>query len=336
MGKCSINMNTPHLAHFFVTLFLMILSWYAGIYFSTAPSDRTDELRLKPSGYTFINPLLDYQQPSTPLVRREVREMEEAITLAVSESIDSNSIRGASVYYRDLNNGPWLFINDELFFTPASLLKVPLMIAYFKIAESDPASLQQVITYTEPLPNVPSQVLINPEQEIPLGASYTVMELIEKMITQSDNVATLLLQKNIDLEIQKKIYNDFDIPLPSTEDPRLPYMSTQVYSGFLRILYNATYLNRDYSEKALELLSRSSFTKGLEAGIPESVTLSNKFGVYTKNSEDSPPEHQLHDCGIVYDKKTYAICVMTLGSDLQAQAKLIGDISNIVYTNNRR
>jgi beta-lactamase class A len=48
-----------------------------------------------------------------------------------------------SIYYRDFKNGPWILINGEETFTPASLLKVPIMIALYKLAETNPAILTE-------------------------------------------------------------------------------------------------------------------------------------------------------------------------------------------------
>src|SRR3989344_8914841 len=44
----------------------------------------------------------------------------------------------ASVYFRDLQNGPYFGINADINYIPASLLKVPIMITYFRLAEDDP------------------------------------------------------------------------------------------------------------------------------------------------------------------------------------------------------
>jgi len=61
------------------------------------------------------------------------------------ELIDSlkeqNLTTHISVYYRDLISRQWFGINKKVGFTPASLLKVPVMMVYFKKAETDPSIL---------------------------------------------------------------------------------------------------------------------------------------------------------------------------------------------------
>jgi len=86
--------------------------------------------------YKFTSPLLDcsYQGGPFALVADNMKNKIENI---IKDEISNNKIKSASVYFRDLNNGPVMNINSDEKFTPASLLKVPLMIAYFKEAETD-------------------------------------------------------------------------------------------------------------------------------------------------------------------------------------------------------
>jgi len=69
------------------------------------------------------------------------------------------------------------------------------------------------------------------------------------------------------------------------------------------VLYNATYLDRDLSEKALELLANSNFKLGLRAGVSPTVTVADKYGERTAfDPQGNVQYRELHDCGIVYDQ----------------------------------
>ena len=105
-------------------------------------------------------------------------------------------------------------------------------------------------------------------------------------------------------------------------------MTVKTYASFFRILYNGTYLTQRDSEHLLSLLSQSSFTQGLIAGLPTDMVVAHKFG------EASLPDgtHQLHDCGIVYKpNQPYLICVMTKGTNFNTLAGVISHISKTVY-----
>jgi len=290
-------------------------------------------LRLGRDEFSHINPLLDYQLADETLTNRGLRVMEESVESLIAQAIATNEVIEASFYYRDLDNGPWLSVHDDVYFTPASLLKVPIMITYFKYAETNPDILTSEILYAENDESVNSYVFSESNEEIQPGTTYTVLALIERMIIYSDNAAAILLQRNIDYPSQKKVYEDFDIPLPNAGSPRKPFLTARTYSGFFRILYNATYLDRAYSEMALKILSRSAFTSGIRAGLPKQTVVSNKFGIF--GNTDKPGELlQLHDCGIIYGAKDYIICVMTTGTNLEVQAHLINEISKVVFIKN--
>ena len=122
------------------------------------------------------------------------------------------------------------------------------------------------------------------------------------------------------------IFHDLNIDVP-TEVPDFT-ISAKNYSTFLRILYNSTYLNDSDSEKALDILSKTTFVDGLVAGVPKGTTIAHKFGEHVSSFH----EIELHDCGIIYyPQNPYLLCVMTKGQDFSKLAKIIADISAMVY-----
>jgi hypothetical protein len=121
-------------------------------------------------------------------------------------------------------------------------------------------------------------------------------------------------------------YSDLAVIVPQTDQYT---MTVSTYAGFFRVLYNATYLNHADSEHLLDLLSQSSFTKGLVAGVPAGVAVAHKFGERGYNNPAIPD--QLHDCGIVYAKKPYVVCIMTQGRGYDAMAGIIANISKMIY-----
>ncbi len=107
------------------------------------------------------------------------------------------------------------------------------------------------------------------------------------------------------------------------------------YASLFRILFNASYLNVENSEKVLSWLSETEYRSGLVAGVPADVKVAHKFGerLYANDIKE------LHDCGIIYfPENPYLLCVMTRGSDFAALEALISEISRILYEeiNSRR
>lgn len=276
-------------------------------------------------GHILINPLIECDNYQ-PTQKNSVVEMERQVQNFLVKAKEEQKISFVSVYYRDLNFGDWMGINEKENFSPASLLKVPIMITAYKKAETEPSFLQKRIPYTAHLDNnaVPN---ITDSNMIKIGKYYTIEDLIERMIEHSDNEAKELLLQNLNGNFIIRVMKDIGINTMGNMNG--DFVSVKDYSGFFRLLYNGTYLNHDMSEKALALLSKVTYNKGLLAGLPKGITVAHKFG--ERAYADSNLK-QLHECGIVYiNNSPYLICVMTRGTDFEVLASVISDISAIVY-----
>lgn len=255
----------------------------------------------------------------------ELRPFSQRIRQIIDEKKRAGELTHASVYFRDLENGPAFGIDIEEKFTPASLLKVPFMMAVFKQAEKDPGLLKKRFTADRPLAS-----LTNFDTEaLKRGSEYTVEELVYALISASDNEAFAVLRLVIDAEPFNQVFRELGFLVPgvrSLDD----FMSVREYATFFRVLYNASYLNKEMSQRALEYLAASRFTSGLAAGVPKGVPVAHKYGERFLNTSDA---RQLHDCGIVYHReKPYLLCVMTRGSDFDKMTRAIREISAMVYS----
>jgi beta-lactamase class A len=250
----------------------------------------------------------------------------------VDKMTSEGKVDTISVYFRSLNDGPWFGIHENTNYFPASLLKVPIMIAYFKKAESDPSILDKKIYYDpgilKTLGDFNNGEYYPAKEVIMPGQSYTVIDLINRMIEFSDNNAKNLLEINFDSPNELyKVYIDLGFVTPPELRGGGDVLSVHEYASFYRVLYNASYLNQEYSEKALEILSKTDFKRGISESVPNNITISHKFGEYSDNNFK-----QLHDCGIIYyPKSPYILCVLTRGSDFSNLESVISTISDTVY-----
>lgn len=323
-----------------VSIFSLMTGAFLGYMFNrvttTAPSEMpaqtiptAHEMKEQRSGeYSYINPLIecDCYEPSHS---NSIAMMESEVKDYINNALQQQRASFISVYYRDLNFGPWMGINEHESFSPASLLKVPIMITLLKKAEKDPLFLHKKILYTKVIDKFFDQN-IKGFEPLKIGISYSIEELIVRMIQDSDNEAKELLLNVIDLNFLEKVMIDIGVNPKAIETPA-NLVSVKDYAGFFRLLYNATYLNREMSEKALGILSKTKFDRGLKAGIPAEVALAHKFG--ERGYEDSNIK-QLHECGIVYLKGApYLVCVMTRGTDFDKLSGVIADVSGLVYKN---
>lgn len=287
---------------------------------------------LRLGGYDFINPLLVCNINNSNVYAKNnllTQEMQSIINTNKS----SGAISKASVYFTDLVTGSWANVDGTEQFYPSSLGKIPLMIAYYQMSESDPSLLTKELTYPVGSTDLNQMQDIAPAQAIVPGRAYTVEQLIGYMIKYSDNNATALLDSDINPDTLSRVYGDLGIP--SEENVNLAnadFITAHQVSTMFRVLYNGTYLSRDNSEKALQLLSQVSFTQGLAAGVASSTVVSHKLGLVGIGAGAVSPEHELHDCGIVYAKDPYLMCVMTRGTAPLPQLEgIIAELSKAAY-----
>ena len=314
----------------FLILLIFIFGCGLGYFIGVHKNDSSDDLeeRRLIGGYKFISPLLECTDELSRTTTTQ--EVKDAVVAYVESAVKNQKVSNVAIYYRDLNNGPWFGYNERDIFSPASLVKVPLMILYLKEAEFNPEILQtKIVNNIENTESFYESADYQPEERISFGSEYGVEELISKMIEQSDNVAYKLLFDSMDNRKYVQIFKEFGVDFSRAYDnPDGDTISLRDYASFFRILYNASYLNKDYSEKALEILSHSTFKAGIVAGVPENVAVAHKFG---ERFFTDTGEKQLHDCGIIYAENPYLLCVMTKGRDFRELEEAISKVSSIVY-----
>jgi beta-lactamase class A len=275
--------------------------------------------------FDLINPLVVDKQLAD--IGEEIRD---EIGERFADMKGSGKMVEAGMYFRDLGSGYGFGVDEHEVFIPASLLKMPTMMAWYKLAETDPSILEKKITYMEGSVDYNQFETIKPEREIQIGQTYTVNELIEMSIVYSDNNANYLLVTNIGQDEYLRTFREIGIAFPDTPDQEV--MTPKAYTSVYRILYNSSYINKDYSQRALDLLLKSAFKDGLAAGLNGNIKLASKFGERVIPQPGGKSLSYFHDCGIIYTKHPYVLCVMSKGEDMEELKKIVQEVSKIVYS----
>ncbi|MBP9697666.1 MAG: serine hydrolase [Candidatus Moranbacteria bacterium] len=275
--------------------------------------------------YDYINPLLECEVAEGSLDARK-ENFQNDLEQYIDQLKKSKNLSDVAVYFRDLNNGPTFSAGEREEFFPASLLKVPVMMAYYRWSEDEPSLLQQKIAYQAPK-DFGVTTMIKPREELTVGQSYTIEELIHRMIIYSDNQAIGLLTERLSLEKMRDLFAMLGVGDDVLSDPNAR-LTVKEYASFFRILFNSSYLSRENSEKALKLLAATDYSDALPAGVPEGILVAHKFG----EAGTAEVERQLHDCGIVYfPNHPYLACIMTRGKDTETLKNALRDISGFIY-----
>ncbi len=227
-----------------------------------------------------------------------------------------------AVYFEDLYSGAWIGIREQQAFAPASLLKIPVAAAIFKMSEDKEIDINKNITIEKEDLGEEFGNLVY------LGAqnTYSAKELIEIMLRDSDNTALNALSKQIGDRNIIEARLGLGLPISSITNREIDIkVSAKQMSNVLRTLYYSAYLNRENSQILLSALAGSHFDKWLKAGIPSQITIAHKFGIFI-------PDKNLHDCGIIYHpKRDYILCVMSTDVTNKETEKVMPAISKMVY-----
>lgn len=288
--------------------------------------------------YRYISPLLACDVGSENAFP-EFAPLKALLIKEVEKQKRSGNVESASLYLRSLRTGRWLEVNGAESYAPASLLKIFVMMAYYKEAnETDnPGLLERRVPFVASRYALDGDDVVGGSiKHLTDGELYTIDELINQMIVYSDNDAYATLLQNFDehtLQALQAISVDLSVPLPiNHQEEALDFMTVDRYSMVFRVLFGATYLSERYSEKALKLLSQATYTTGLVAGVPRDLVVAHKYGIRAVLVPSIDTPNELHDCGIIYyPDHPYLLCVMTKGNDLVAEQSAITALSSVAY-----
>lgn len=303
------------------TVLVLIGSFFGSILYTNYQFCYYDKLR-------YINP--DLACEDDPIISKKgYFDLKNKIQNFVKDKKDIGQIDYLSLYFRDLNNGPTLGINEHEKFSPASLLKIPVMLTFLNLQQEYPDILNTEIGFNNVYESL--NQYYPPKVAAKENTPYKISDLISYMIKYSDNNSYYALREYLDQispneDLILETYTDLGITDP--RDIGDQTLSVKSYGSIFVQLYNSSFFhNKELSEQALEFLVHTDFTDGIVQGIPSDVVVAHKFGERGLGNNK-----QLHDCGVIYyPKNPYLLCIMTRGPDLFVLSQIISDISKMVY-----
>jgi beta-lactamase class A len=301
--------------------------------FTSYSADKDEVIKESTEGtFRFIRSFAESNALGKNHPTRELKPFQYKVNSLVENALKNGDANAISVYFRDLNNGNWFGIREHDKFSPKILLKVPLMIAYFKWAESSPLVLRKTLYFSGKV------IGVEQNRDVHLNGldprkSYTVNDLIFRMIVDDDTAAYSLLYVNLPSGRLDKVFKDLYVEY----DPRKQedFLSLNAFAAFYRVLYNSSYLSEEMSEKALRYLSKSSLRSNMASAVPPNIEIACKQGERTisaSNEGEQQEIQQLHEFGIIYHpNRPFLLGVMTQGNNVERLAKVIRDITRLVY-----
>src|SRR5262249_1238279 len=140
------------------------VGWYASRYETLweVSKNAAQPVRYSDPDFPLISPLVSVAIPNATGFP-ELNKVKNDVQNIVNAAQESGSGSGAGIYFRLPENAHWFGIHENNKFDPGSLIKVPIMLAYLKEAESNPGILNDKLYYNpknnDPLPNaLPAQL----------------------------------------------------------------------------------------------------------------------------------------------------------------------------------
>ena len=215
----------------------------------------------------------------------------------------------AAIVIKDLDMGWQTESNKDVAMPSASLVKIPIMMAYFAAAEEGSIKFSDIIELKQSDKTAGSGLLKN---ECP-GSGCTIETLIYLMITRSDNTAANVLINRMGLDNLNRYFIKFGLKrtnlsrrmmdFKSRKDGVENYTTAGDMAYILEDLYHGRFINKTVSKKCLELLAEQKINDRIPKKLPHDVIVAHKTGL---------ENGVCHDVGIVYTNKgNFLICVLT-------------------------
>jgi beta-lactamase class A len=231
------------------------------------------------------------------------------------------------VYFEYLPSGISIGVNEKQEIKVVSLSKVPLVMSIFKKIERGKISLDDMLVIEEKHLDRGFGTL----WQRGAGARVPIKELVRLALTESDNTAYRALFDQLTNQEVHEVYVGLDVSIERQQEGGLfyPIISPKSYSSIFRSLYLSSFLTKNHSNYILETLTQSASKDKLAAGVPDTVKIAHKIGVFKKL--DSPSQNLFVDCGIVYvPDRPYILCASVSDTDEEAKRHL-SYISKMIY-----
>lgn len=255
----------------------------------------------------------------------------EGLKSSLKERIASFKGR-PSIIIKDLDTGWEIDFNKDELIPAASLVKLPIMLSCFWAAQDKKINLGDNV-YLAASEKVEGSKALGDK---PAGSVFTPEELIEPMITQSDNTAANLLIDYIGFDTLHTYFKKLGLKNTNIARKMMDfkerregvenYTTAEDMAFVLERLYYSNFLNPELSKKSLLILGQQKINDRIPRELPkEEIFIAHKTGL---------ERHVCHDVGIVFTRKgNFLICVLVKHDNRYASPakRFISDVAALTY-----
>ncbi len=215
----------------------------------------------------------------------------------------------AGIWVEDFSTGWSTTYQSQKTFPAASTVKIPILAACYEAAQEGRIRLDEKVVRRGADKVLGSGTL----KAQPNGSAWTVHQLMNFMITRSDNTATNLLIKRLGFDDLNRSFRrmglthtrlsrkmmDFSQRRNGVEN----YTTAQDVSLTLKKLYQRRLVSPEVSSQCLSLLKQVTLNDRIPARLPKGTVVAHKTGL---------EKGVCHDSGIVFTSRgDFLVCVLT-------------------------
>ncbi|MBL7081686.1 MAG: serine hydrolase [Candidatus Omnitrophica bacterium] len=212
------------------------------------------------------------------------------------------------IVIKDLSRGWKIEVNKDTAIPSASIVKIAIMAGCFYAIAQGRMDLETLVVLRANDQVAGSGVL----KSKPEGIKIPVKQLIELMITKSDNTATNMLISLLSFDYLNSCFREFGLEDTNISRKMMDmksrgqgienYTTAQDMALLLEKIYAGDLVNRDVSVECIELLKRQTVNDRIPLKLPAGVVVAHKTGL---------EKGICHDAGIVFtDWGDFLICVL--------------------------
>ncbi|RLC32761.1 hypothetical protein DRH13_01140 [Candidatus Woesebacteria bacterium] len=255
----------------------------------------------------------------TIIIEKDKTELDEVAIETISSFKDkTKSLSGVYGFYViRLNSGVSYGVNESDIFEPASLNKLPVMLAMYIEAENGNIDLETTYVLKDTDKVSGSGSLYGK----PEGYELTYRDILSYMGKESDNTAANIARNILDKE---KIEQAIDIAgMDNTVVVGEDQESTPHDIGtFFEKLWEGNVISKKYRDEMLGYLTDTIYEEWLAAGIPSSTDVAHKYGREI---------HVVNDAGIVFADEPFILVLLSKGVVEREADQVFPELSKAIY-----
>lgn len=232
--------------------------------------------------------------------------------------------------FKDLLSCDEFYYNEAEIFPAASIIKIPVMIEFFRQVERKKLSVEEKIILREGDKTGGAGVLF----ELHNGVELTLLDLVKLMIVISDNTATNILLDYTGFDGVNNLMKEAGMKSSCLRRKMMvPYkeeqenlISVRDITMLMEQLVTGKLLSYKYTTLSIEILKRQQYNEKIPLYLPAEIPVAHKTGEL---------DRVRHDVSAIYlPDKIYLFSALTRHvSDVVETDRLIGEMSKIIYDN---